>query len=73
MLASDSPLAQLTALRIRRYCVPICAIEPSRTAVLPVRWQSSRAICGVSLHIRLSGPSSERLLDLLVRDEAQEG
>ena len=28
---------------------PICAIEPSRTAALPVRWQSSRAISGVSL------------------------
>ena len=29
--------------------MPICVIEPSRTAALPVRWQSSRAISGVSL------------------------
>jgi hypothetical protein len=48
VLASVSPLEQLTAFRVRRYCVPICAIEPSSTAALPVRWQSSRAICGVS-------------------------
>ena len=48
MLASKSPLTQLTALTVRRYRVPICAIEPWRTAALPVRWQSSRAISGVS-------------------------
>ena len=29
--------------------MPICAIDPSRAAALPVRWQSSRAIVGVSL------------------------
>ena len=34
-LTSDSPLAQLTALTVIRYCVPICEIEPSRTAALP--------------------------------------
>ena len=45
---SDSPLEQFTAFRIRLYCVPICAIEPSMTALLPVRWQISCEISGVS-------------------------
>ena len=34
VLANDSPVEQFTALRIRLYWVPICAIEPSMTALL---------------------------------------
>src|SRR5580698_5487444 len=48
VLASVRPLSQLTALRVRRYWVPILAIEPSSTAALAVRWQTSRAIAGIS-------------------------
>src|SRR5438876_11516477 len=47
VVATKSPFTQFTALRIRLYCVPIRAIEPSRAAVLLVLWQTSRAICGV--------------------------
>lgn len=31
-LPSDSPFEQLIAFRVSRYCVPTCAIVPSRTA-----------------------------------------
>jgi hypothetical protein len=47
-LASVSPLAQFTALRMIEYCEPICAIEPVSVAALDVRWQISREISGVS-------------------------
>ena len=54
--ARESPVRQFTAFRPSTYWFPRLAIEPSSTAVgeetccamLPVRWQTSRAISGVS-------------------------
>ena len=46
--ASMSPLRQFTALRPSTYWLPRLAMEPSMVAVLPVRWQTSRASSRVS-------------------------
>src|ERR1700687_5078404 len=42
--ASESPVRQLAASRPTIYSLPRLEIVPSSTAVLPVRWQISRAI-----------------------------
>ena len=65
-------MRQFLARSHNTYWLPRLAIEPSRTAVLPVRSQISRAISGVS---RVSGGrfmKRSACWMLLVRDESQE-
>src|SRR5208282_421106 len=47
--ASASPLPQFTAFSSSTYWLPRLAIDPAIYALLPARWQSSRATSGASL------------------------
>ncbi len=47
--ASGSPLWQFTAFSPSTYWLPRLAIDPAMYALLPARWQSSRATSGVSV------------------------
>ena len=71
-LASESPVAQLTAFKISVYWLPICAMEPFRTAALDVRWQTSRAISGVSARVRRLLHHLQRLLNAFFGEQPQE-
>ena len=57
---------------VRRYGVPICAIEPSRTAALAYPLAEFPRNFRGELGIRLLAHHLQGLLDLLIGDNAQE-
>ena len=66
------PVLQFLARRPKTYWLPRLAIEPSRTAALAVRSQTCCAISAVSRASFGLSHQRQRLLDLLIRNQAEE-
>ena len=65
-------MLQFLARRPRTYWLPRLAIEPSRTAALAVRSQTCCAISRGQPRIFRLSHQRQRLLDLLIRNQAEE-
>ena len=71
-LANTSPLRQLTVFRPTTYWLSKLEIEASMVAVLPVRWQISRANSCVSRASLGCAIKGKRLSDALIGKQVQE-
>ena len=73
VLARDSPVRTIHSVHDQNILRPNLRDRAVSTALLPVRWQRSRAISGVSLRIGRLAHQAQGLLDALLGDEAKKG